>query len=557
MQSHAKAFESLLALTPAQDYYGSQIVDGKDPSEQWNRKKQTKEQKRAAKKAKLDPANQKSALDVLKEREAEAMRRKRKREEDEGEDGENVAAEPVEAPKRKKGEEDADAAEAKRRAKAEKRKEKRQQKKEKVVHRKEKAEAKKAAKQDRDLADAQVEKQRAATEPIDEDDKIDEDEPDDTERDADLEDVDFSGLADQKQDEMEEMEELEDAASEGSSAPSTPAVDSPAFDVSANHSAASSSSSIIPPEEEDESSKAPPRAKQAPQRPRVDTKAISTPEVQQPSSKSVDPPSGVSSPKIQLPDIDHEELQARVRKRIEELRAARKADGPDGKPAKSRQELLEQRRQKGEQRKAAKKAQRQKQKEDEAQRREEQLRGSGSPLSADIFSPRSPRPQENNYSFSRLAFEDGTSADPSMTSLRDPKKTKGPSDPRTALQAAQKKQSRLAGYDSAKRAEIGEKDMWLHARQRAQGERVRDDTSLLKKALKRKEKQKNKSEKQWQEREQAVVKGKEAKQKKREANLQKRKEEKGGKGKKGKGGKSPGGGGKKKGRPGFEGRFKA
>ena len=144
-----------------------------------------------------------------------------------------------------------------------------------------------------------------------------------------------------------------------------------------------------------------------------------------------------------------------------------------------------------------------------------------------------------------------------MISLRDPKKTKGPSDPRTALQAAQNKQSRVAGYDAAKRADIGEKDMWLHARQRAQGERVKDDTSLLKKALKRKEKQKNKSEKQWQEREQAVVKGKEAKQRKREANLQKRKEEKGGKGKKGKGGKSAGGAGKKKGRPGFEGRFKA
>ena len=40
------------------------------------------------------------------------------------------------------------------------------------------------------------------------------------------------------------------------------------------------------------------------------------------------------------------------------------------------------------------------------------------------------------------------------------------------------------------------------------------------------------SEKEWQEREQAVVKGKEMKQKKREANLAKRREDKGSKGKK-------------------------
>jgi hypothetical protein len=98
-----------------------------------------------------------------------------------------------------------------------------------------------------------------------------------------------------------------------------------------------------------------------------------------------------------------------------------------------------------------------------------------------------------------------------------------------------------------------DKDMWLNARKRAHGDRVRDDTSLLKKALKRKEKQKNKSTEQWKEREQAIVKGKELKQKKRETNLAKRKEEKGNKGKKAKGKPK----GKPKKRAGFEGRFKA
>jgi hypothetical protein len=168
--------------------------------------------------------------------------------------------------------------------------------------------------------------------------------------------------------------------------------------------------------------------------------------------------------------------------------------------------------------------------------------------------------EKNEYAFSRLAFEDGSSADPSLSSLKDPKTRKGPSDARTALQSAQNKHSRLAGLDAGKRGEIEEKDMWLNARKRAHGERVRDDTSLLKKALKRKDKQKSKSEEQWKEREEAVVKGKEMRQKKREGNLQKRKEEKGSKGKKKgptKGGKKAGGKQKGKGRKGFEGSFRA
>ena len=265
-------------------------------------------------------------------------------------------------------------------------------------------------------------------------------------------------------------------------------------------------------------------------------------------------PSGTSSPKFTMPEIDNEVLQERLRKRIEELRAARKADGPDGKTVRSRQELIEQRRKKEEQRKAAIKAQREKEKEDEARRREEQLRGSGSPLSTDIFSPRSRSPPaSNNYSFSRLKFQDGSAADASLTTLQDPKKRKGPQDTKTALQAAQAKQSRLAGFDANKRADIASKDMWLNANKRAHGERVRDDTSLLKKTLKRQEGRKARSEKQWNERQENVVKGREMKQKKRDANLQKRKEDKGGK-KKGAG--KPGAK-KKKNRPGFEGRFKA
>lgn len=488
----------------------------------------------------------------MKERERKRKRELGMEEDEEGATSDDAAnvVETKSSNKRQKQESTAEELDAKKKAIADKKREKREKKKEKDAKIKAKKEAKKAAKQDKDLEEVQAERRKS------EDDAGYDDDGDDGPAAAgapvDMDKLELDGLG-ELQDEA--GSEDGDAPAEDSSAPTTPVVDSPAFDLATNHSEASSSSSIAPPSTLDEpkglTQTQPSTAKPQLKLDLSQPQSISS--TQKPLPPFADVPSGTSSPKIQLPNIDQAELQERLRKRIEELRAKRKADGGDGKPAKSRQELLEQRRKKEEQRKAHKKELRRQAKEDEARKREEQLRGSGSPMSADIFSRSSPRPQENNFSFSRLAFEDGTAANASLNELQDPRKKKGPQDPHTALQAAEKKQSRLAGLDAEKRADIAEKDMWLNAKKRAHGERVRDDTSLLKKALKRKEKQKGKSEKEWKEREQAVVKGKEMKQKKREANLQKRREEKGQKGKK----KASSGKGKKKARPGFEGRFKA
>ncbi|SMR56535.1 unnamed protein product [Zymoseptoria tritici ST99CH_3D1] len=567
LQNHSKAFESLLALTPARQYFGSQVDDGLDPSEQWSRKKQTKEQKKAAKLAKLDPANQKTALDVMKERE-----KKRKRElgmdDEEDIDGdkqkvETANGQPSNAKKQKKAL-DPEAAAAKRIAIADKRKEKREKKKAKMTAKKDSKSAKKAAKQDTDLAEASAERAAEAGAEASEDDD-DEEDAEPMAHPTDMDGLEVSGLGDS--DEEDNTQDDEDDAAEASSAPTSPKVDSPAFDISTNHSEASSSSSITPPSvtNQQQPTKELTQKKQSSTTSKADLK-IALPAIPKqlslPTNKPTDLTSGTSSPKIQLPNIDQAELQERLRKRIEELRARRKADGDGSKPAKSRQELLEQRRKKEEQRKAHKKDLRRQQKEEEAQKREAQLRGSAA--SPDVFSRNSPRPatsDNNSFSFSRLAFEDGTAADASLTDLHDPRKKKGPQDPRTALAAAEKKAARLSSLDPAKRADIAEKDMWLNAKKRAHGERVRDDASLLKKALKRQEKGKNKSEKEWKEREHAVVHGKEMKQKKREGNLAKRREEKGGKGKKKNGGAAPkgggGGAGKGKKRAGFEGRFKA
>jgi len=500
------------------------------PQDQWQRKKQTKEEKNAAKRAKLDPDNAKSAKDVLDEQAANARKRKREEEDDvsEVEDLEPEAPIPSAAKKgkqtKKQRREEKGAAasdvskekekaavtepepdpEAIRKAKAEKNKEKREQRKAKE----EAKAAKLKAKKERKIQEAALEEDSKAA----------------------------AGVADGSNEEGEEdavggdidrivIDDIMDEAQDHPSSTATPSITrSPAFDTSVNHSGSSSISSIAPPATEQLQPKVP----------------------SQPTDAS------------QPPKPTPEELRARLADRLAALRASRNADGIDGAPARNRRELMESRRQKEEQRRAHKKDLRQKAKEEERQKRNETL-AHGSPLlsGSPLMSPGSPLTpsSENNFSFGRINFSNGQHASTNLSAILDSKtKPKGPSDPHTALLAAQNKQSRLNSLDETKRADIAEKDTWLSARKRAHGERIRDDTSLLKKTLKRKEKQKKKSEKEWTERIEGVKKGRDMRQKKREANLQKRKDEKGGKGgKKSKAAKK----GKPKARPGFEGSFRA
>lgn len=274
------------------------------------------------------------------------------------------------------------------------------------------------------------------------------------------------------------------------------------------------------------------------------------------STSSVIPPA--TAPKhIKLP-TDPELLRSRLAARIEALRAARKADGPDGRPARNRQELLEARRKKEEQRKAHKKELRLKAKIEEDVKREAALASARDSPASSMMSPIIHSP-EHNFSFGRVAFADGQELSEDLKALKNAPKKRGPQDAASALKATEKNRVRLAGLDDTKRADIEEKDLWLNAKKRAHGEKVRDDTSLLKKTLKRKEKSKKKSEKEWSERKEGVAKSQAMKQKKREENLQKRRDGKGVKSKGSKGSKGKSVKGKKpkvKSRPGFEGSFK-
>ena len=526
--------------------------------DQWQRKKQTKEQKKAARKEKLNPENQKSAKDVMDENE-----RKRKREMEQEADHDSIdldhslLEQPREGMKPPKKLKVANASEAphdlqashnqadkgfggiQKKTKAEKRKEKRKLKAEKATRKQEKAEAKTARKQEEQLAEAtntitsQVEQDEIEADPADM-------------RDADMEAVNLDGI-------------MEDAGHDSrSSVTPTPVPETP--QSPAPHSASSSTSSIIPPSTADLSERPLP-TQQSTTKNSVSSITVPASPSQPDKTSDLsrdDSTTNTFKPKKLPPgsEINTELLRARLKTRIDALRAARKAEGSEGQPARNRQELLEQRRRKEEERRQRKKEMRRKQKEAEAENaaaaQEAQLKskkniGGGPKGNGDA------KETEHNLSYGNIHFSDGQSLDPNLSTLLPNPKQKGPQDPKTALTAAQNKHSRIAALDPTKRADIEDKDRWLNARKRIHGERVRDDANLLQKTVKRKEKAKGKSAKEWNAREEGVRHGQAMRQRKREENLKKRKEAKGGKGgKKNKGVKTKKGGK----RPGFEGRFR-
>lgn len=517
--------------------------------DQWQRKKQTPEQKRAAKKAKLDPDNWKSAKDVMDERQAAINKRKREEEGDISDSPMGDTEKPradldsqkPEAKKRKLADSTAEISaceeanaklqetkEQRIQRKKEQKAEKKQRKKEKKAKLKEKLERQKARKkeakqqkQPQKEGDSKSESMREVKSRTKA--NVKGKQPETSEDDGDDEDVAEVIDIDRGTAFAEGAPMDKDHLSSSSSDEETEEVFSPL------HDSGVSSNSSIPPPTSDES---------------MHTQPNSLASVQNGETEKNNPPQKVSQPLKSSPTSEEDPKQ-RLQAAISAFRAERKADsGP-----KSRSELLEQRRRQEERRRVEKNEQKRREKEEEARKQEEEIAkrfspgGSGSLLG----SPRSPiiDTDTDNFSFGRVAFADGSSLDPANSTATEAQKRKGPSDPATALKAAQAKQQRISGYDAEKRDNIHDKDMWINARKRAAGEKVKDDTSLLKKALKRHEGQKKRSEKEWTERKEGVKKSMHMKQKKRKENLEKRKDEKGQKGKKG-----------KVKRPGFEGSFR-
>ncbi|KAF9770273.1 hypothetical protein IL306_012200 [Fusarium sp. DS 682] len=517
LRDHSRAFDGLLSLIPAKMYYGE------DTSDQWTKKKQTKEEASAARRGKLDPDSKKNcnAKEVMDER-AENKRKLREmqqqNEADNDDDmegyepvpgvdiekpGEGLKVKTAEPNKKQKLNDEAEAKEsAELTSKLSRKEEKRAAKKDK----KDKKAEKKANKtENKDAPPPTSKTQKQAKTPAAKTQKQKEnDEEDETTAGGDSEvlPMDISGL------------EKEDEASANSSHESEP--QSPTFDTN--------DSTTTPAETTAD--------------PASTTTSISS--TVAPSEK----------PKhIKLP-ADTSAIRARLAARIEALRAARKADGPDGKPIRTRQELIESRRKKQELRKAHKQEMRKQAKLEEQRKREEALASS----SPGVMSPAVELDENaSNFTFGRVAFGDGAQLSRDLGHVLSQGKKKGPSDPKTALIKVQNQKKRLQELDPEKRADIAEKDIWLTARRRAEGEKIRDDEALLKRAVKRKEAAKKKSEKAWRERSDGVKLAQKDRQRKREENLRQRRDDKllGKAGKKKK--KGGAAGGKKKGRPGFEG----
>jgi len=92
------------------------------------------------------------------------------------------------------------------------------------------------------------------------------------------------------------------------------------------------------------------------------------------------------------------------------------------------------------------------------------------------------------------------------------------------LQEKREKVEELKLKEPEKANELEIKDKWRSAIDKASGLKVKDDVSILKKAVKRLEKKKEKSKKNWQERTKEVERKKEHFQDKRRKNIEKRRE---------------------------------
>ena len=86
--------------------------------------------------------------------------------------------------------------------------------------------------------------------------------------------------------------------------------------------------------------------------------------------------------------------------------------------------------------------------------------------------------------------------------------------------------SKLKQTDETKAKQLAEKTQWKNMLQRAEGQKVRDDPEMLKRALKNADKRKDRRKEKWGDRDQKVKDTLKEKQDKRKTNIGKRKQEK-------------------------------
>ncbi|ORX84162.1 SURF6-domain-containing protein [Anaeromyces robustus] len=212
------------------------------------------------------------------------------------------------------------------------------------------------------------------------------------------------------------------------------------------------------------------------------------------------------------------ELQERLKKSIDDLRAKRKAQ--NNSSIHSRDELLKKRLKRKHDRKE------QIQKKKEKRRKTNDMVGMDLPDSQAVEAKESKTKEvEENVSFGKIVFNEETVQ----------KKKKGPTDTLGKLKQAEankEKLEKLKSVDKEKAEALEEKIQWSKAMKLVEGEKIKDDPKLLKKTLKREQKLKERSAKKWNDRQKTVVRQMKEKQKRREENIKARMNNKGKKGKK-------------------------
>lgn len=210
------------------------------------------------------------------------------------------------------------------------------------------------------------------------------------------------------------------------------------------------------------------------------------------------------------------ELKAKLQEKIQKLREKRKAPGSKTPgAATSRQQILEERRRKDTNRKQQKKKV---EEEDE----EESSSSDDSDVETEDITTK-------DVIFGNIEFNDGERVSSDLKTTRKLGKKKGPAnnDIRAHLKKLEREKSKMETLDKDSKKEIEEKGKWTRALAAVQGVKVKDDEKLLKKALRRKEAQKRKSEIQWRERKQNVADEIKHRADRREENLRIRKENRG------------------------------
>ncbi|KAH8097094.1 surfeit locus protein 6-domain-containing protein [Cristinia sonorae] len=242
-----------------------------------------------------------------------------------------------------------------------------------------------------------------------------------------------------------------------------------------------------------------------------------------------------------------QELRQKLHAKMASLR--RGGGGYSGE-AGSRDELIEERRRQ----RAAMRERRRKETKEKIKRQEEAKgkkgkekdeRVRGNPAKTQLLVP--DRPTNLPSTHASIAFASLSQPGGSGSSSKQKSHLKTSSNPTQALSQLASRKEKLASLPEDKRKEREEREKWEKAEARMEGVKVHDDEAKLKKAVKRKEKEKVKSKKAWDERKQQIETSMLAKQKKRADNIAARNERRNDKKRGIKAGNN-------KGRPGFEGK---